>query len=162
MTKEQIEASRRHFEIAGAVACSLCLGYALWLLRQPSVPPGGFYDHLYLLLYILLTSSCYLGVFFLLDRYCILPLQRFRPNWVLIALGGTWLSIIISIIPTIIFARGGGRDDALPPAVYGGIIAGAMCIFGIFMLGLMAVIWFIGFMIRLVRKEIGRNRVALD
>jgi hypothetical protein len=80
----------------------------------------------------------------------------------LIALAGTWLSIIILSIPTIIFAWGKGSDDALPPAVHMGLIAGVMFILSVFMLSLMAAVWGIGFIVRLVRKEIGENRVALD
>src|SRR6185295_4885953 len=78
MTEEQIEISRRRFEIAGSIVCSMCFGLGLWMMSQPSLGPVKW---LSLIPYIFMAACCYLSVFWLLDRYVTLPTKSIRLNW---------------------------------------------------------------------------------
>ena len=152
MTEEQAEKSRRHFEVAGSIVCSLCLGLGMWMMGQPSLGP---INRLGLIPYIFIAACCYLSVFRLLDRYFRLPPKGVRPNWVVISLFGTSLSFLMLTSPI------WWRHGSLSVEYLSAMLWMLNCL-NVIMLGVMALVWSSGFIARLVRKEIDESRVVLD
>jgi hypothetical protein len=157
MTEEQVERSRRRFEIAGAIICAHCFGYFLWSISlRHSIGPPSNAEYAGVIGYIALTLSCYLGAYWFLDRYCILPFQSIRPNWICLSFLGTSLSLTITSIPRML------SHTADTP---GEFLLGFLFVLGVFnllMLPVMAVVWSAGFLARLVRREIEYARVVTD
>lgn len=156
MTKEQIVKSCRRFELAGAIVSALCFGCILWLMSLDSfrLEPMPMKEWLGVIPYLLLTSICYLGMFWLLDRYFSVPANRIRLNWIAISLLGTALSFIGNNIP-LSWKYGLDKEKLLA-------MSALLFFFNIGMLGIMAFIWSVGFVVRLVRKEVYESRVVLD
>ena len=156
MTDEQIFKSCRRFEFAGAIISALCFGYILWRMSLPSfrLQPMPMKERLGFIPYLLLTSVCYLGMFWLLDKYFSVPANRIRLNWIAISLFGTALSFIGNDVP-LLWRYGLDRKRLLA-------MGDLLSLFNILMLGVMAFIWSIGFIVRLIRKEIDESRVVMD
>jgi len=152
MTEEQIENSRRRFEIAGSIVCSMCFGLGLWMMSQPGLGPVKW---LSLIPYILMAACCYLSVFWLLDRYVTLPLKSIRLNWVVTSLLGTSLSFIV--LPSPIWWMHGSLS-----VEYLSAMLWMLTFLNIIMFGVMVLVWSIGFIARLIRNEIDEWRVVLD
>jgi len=155
MTHEEITKSQRRFEFAGAVVCSVCFGSIFWMMSLPSIGPIPLRATVSIVFYLLASASCYLGIFWLLDKCFIVGPEGVRPNWLAIPLLGTPLSFVVRCIP-IWLSYGSRRPDYLVANIY---ISGFL---SIVMLGVMAFVQIIGFVFRLVRKEIDDSRVVLD
>lgn len=160
MTEEQIKRSRRHFEITGAVICSIFFGYFLWVLSLPSTGEITPSDHLSLVLYLLLTLTCYLGAFWLLDKYFVLPPKNIRPNWIAISLIGTSLSFIVKSIHIWWKHRSMNGTERLGEFLPLTLRLLGVC--NVIVLPVMAFIWSIGLIIRLTRKEMANYKVVPD
>lgn len=89
MSDQQIIKNRRSFEIAGAVLCGLISGYVLWNLSLPSDEVATTTDYLVLILYLISSVGCYVGSFFLLNRYYIVPAENLSLRWIYICMSGT-------------------------------------------------------------------------
>ena len=159
MTEEQIKRSR-HFEITGAVICSIFFGYFLWVLSLPGAGKITPSDHLSLVLYLLLTLTCYLGAFWLLDKYFVLPPKNIRPNWIAISLIGTSLSFIVKSIHIWWKHRsmnGTERWGAFLP-----LTLRLLGVCNVIVLRVMAFILMIGLIIRLTRKKMANYKVVSE
>jgi cation transport ATPase len=156
MTAEQLETSRRRFEVAGAIICAHCFGWVLWIIQAPnSMGRATNADYISLIGFICITLTFYLGAYRFLDRYCILPFQSMRPNWIFISFFGTSLSLIIGILPRFMNSLS-VLDDFLVSFLF------ILGVFNLLMLPVMALVWSVGFLARLVRKEIEYARVVTN
>jgi cation transport ATPase len=156
MTAEQLETSRRRFEIAGAIICAHCFGWLLWIMQaRHSIGPRTNADYTSLIGFICITLTFYLGAYRFLDRHCVLPFQSIRPNWIFISFLGTSLSLTIGILPRLL-NRAYTLDDFLMSFLF------ILAVFNLLMLPVMAVVWSAGFLSRLVRKEIEYARIVTN
>jgi cation transport ATPase len=157
MTEEEIERSRRRFEIAGAIVCAHCFGYLLWVVNTES-NRGILSTRNYssLIGFVCLTLSCYLGAYRFLDRHCILPFERIRLNWMFISFLGTSLSLIITSLP--VWLRHAGERTGEFALTFLWVLG----FVNLLMLPVMAVVWSVGFIARLVRREIEYSKVVID
>jgi hypothetical protein len=89
MTGEQIRKSRRRFEVVGALACTLLFGLLLWDRELPSAGPVTANDYLLLPAYLILTSTCYFGAFWLLHRLDPVSARELNLHWVYASVLGT-------------------------------------------------------------------------
>jgi len=155
MTAKEIRKSRRRFELIGATICSLCLGSLLWLMSLSSLGPFTKGAWLNLVFYLVASIGCYLSVFWLLDKYFIVAPEGIRPHWIAIALLGTSFSFIVLSLPT--WLNYGSRTGLyLVVNIY------ILSFLSMVMLAIMALVWCLGFTVRLVRNEIDEWRVVLD
>ncbi|HEX8140219.1 MAG TPA: hypothetical protein VF544_21830 [Pyrinomonadaceae bacterium] len=151
-----MEKSRRRFEIAGAVICAHCLGWFLWVMFDPNrVGPVTTAEYTRLVGFICITLTFYLGAYRFLDRYCILPFQSFRPNWIFISFLGTSFSLVMVSLPRLL-TNVYRLDEFLMAFLF------ILGVFNLLMFPVMAVVWSAGFFARLVRKEIEYARVVTD
>jgi hypothetical protein len=159
MTEEKDKASRRRFEFIGAIVCALALAFVLWtisLASDRSVIPE---DYLDLGGDLLLTTSCYLGSFFLLDRYCNLTVLRVRLNWIVIAVGGMLLSYSIWSLPLPWHKRPGGGRMTFNEYIFLSKIF--VVDVGSFILLAMAVTYGIGFIVRSVKRRNDGSKISV-
>lgn len=154
MNAEQLEKSRRRFEIAGAVVCAHCLGWFLWVMHDPhSIRRVTNAEYASLIGFICITLTFYLGAYKFLDRYCILPFQSIRPNWIFISFLGTSFSLVMVSLPRLLM-----RVDTLDEFLLAFLFI--LGVFNLLMFPVMAVVWSAGFLSRLVRKEIEYARIG--
>ena len=146
MNEEQIIRSQRRFEIAGSFACGIVLGYVLWnmsLRSDQEITPN---DYLTLLVYLLLTSSCYLGAFSVLRRLDPVSAKEVNLHWVYASILGTSVSFITES------ARVWLRNQ--PDDLFGfiGFSVILLSIFVVLILLVMASIIGVGIILRWLRK----------
>jgi hypothetical protein len=148
MNQEQIIRSRRRFEVAGALACAFLLGFQLWNMSLRSDHYVTARDYLPLLAYLLLTSGCYLGAYFVLRRLDPAAASKVNLHWVYASILGTSVSFAADSIRVWLRNR---------PADLFGFIGASAILLGIFivlMLVVMASVIGAGAILRWVRKLI--------
>jgi len=156
MTAEQLEKSRRRFEIAGAIICAHCLGWFLWVMHEPDrTGRVTTAEYASLIGFICITLTFYLGAYKFLDRYCILPFQSIRPNWIFISFLGTSFSMVMVGLPRLLTSIY-RLDEFLMAFLF------ILSVFNLLMFPVMAVVWSVGFFGRLVRKEIEYARIVTN
>ena len=155
MTQEQIIRSRRRFEIAGSLACAFMLGFQLWNMSLPSDQDVTAKDYLPLLAYLIITSSCYLGSFYVLRRLNPVSAREVNLHWAYASVLGTAISFIADSV------RGWLRNR--PDDLFGFIGASVilLAVFVVLMLIVMASVIGAGILLRWVRRLIeSRGKVV--
>ena len=151
----QIERNRQRFEMVGSLVSGPVMGTAVWLMGQPSIGSPSPRERLWLVAFILIATCCYLGVYWLLDRYQPIYIKGFRLNWIGISLVGTTLAF--GMLSSRIWLQHG----SLTPE-YSFAMLWLMSLFNVVMFGVMALVSGVGFVVSVILKEIAETRVILD
>ena len=134
----RIERNRRRFEMVGSLVSGPIMGTALWLMSQPSIGLPSTRERLWLVAFILTATCCYLGVYWLLNKYQPTYIKGFRSNWIGISLVGTRLAF--GMLSSRIWLQHG----SLTPE-YLGAMLWLLSLFNVVMLGVMAFVSGVGF-----------------
>ncbi len=139
MTEAELQRNRRCFELAGALICGISVGFLQAALYQDSMTPPRYSD---LIQFTLDSLACYLITFLLTKKYWAAPLNRMVPNWLIIAIVGATLSAHLSGLLLANEVKNLHR-------VW--ILSGLLGAWSLLIMGFVSVM---GFMVRLLRKEI--------
>lgn len=139
MTEEELQRSRHHYELVGVFLCGISVGFLEAAVNRDSMTPLRYSD---LIKFTLDSLTCYLIAFFLAKKYWVKLVSRVVPNWLIIALVGAPMSVHLSELLL--------TDEASNlHRVW--ILSGVASVLSLLMMGFVSVM---GFMLRLMRKEI--------
>ena len=99
MTQIRMDRKRRAFELVGSGASALVMGLLVYEMNQSSVTSAQRNPWV-LVINLVVSSCCYLGLFGLFDGCLPLYIKNFRLNWLAISLFGTLLSFIALTSPS--------------------------------------------------------------
>ena len=153
MSDLQVIKNRQYFEIAGSLLCGLILGYVLWILSLPSDGEITTADHLALALYLISSGSCFIGSFWLLNRYYIVSAEALSLRWIYICLIGT--SLVVTVDATLLFLK--NKPDDLSNFIVSSLTR--LLIFMGLMLPIMAIVVSVGVILGRIRKLAGKQRL---
>ena len=86
------------FHVFASIICALFLGFVLWRMTLRSDAKETATDQIFLVFYLLLTVTCYLGSLRLANRYCNFSSREAIPGLVFVSLVGTSLPFIVNSI----------------------------------------------------------------
>jgi hypothetical protein len=145
--EEKLQRSKRRFEFIGAIVCAVSVACLVMMLDGSSLQPV---NHLTLTKFSILALICYLAIFRLVKEFWILPISRIIPSWILTALIGAVLSVHVGSFVLAVGARN----------LYALFILSGLCSGMAFIV--MGIIYSIGFVVRLIQKDLWESKVLMD
>jgi hypothetical protein len=145
--EDKLQRSRRRFEVIGAIVCALVVASLALMLDGGSLQPV---NRLTLMEFAVLALICYLVTFRVVKEFWVLPISRFIPTWILTALLGAVLSVHVGSFVLAVGARN----------LYRLFILSGFCNVAAFVT--MGIIYAIGFVVRLIQKDLWESKVVMD